>query len=159
VGRAKSVTVGQERDSKQLAEEAQLWMLNISWIALRAFFVETYVRNTVFQIRRNSHYYLVFVPTGFLLALAMVLAALGVFTDRAPFETILDLGWVFAALFVVVVALYAFYLITAMRALEEIDQGEWISFHTLRLDAVMSEIVGKYAEDVGYWKNRVGGGL
>ncbi|MGJ3232006.1 MAG: hypothetical protein ACFE0P_09420 [Oceanicaulis sp.] len=159
VGKAKSVTVGQERDSKQLSEEAQLWMLNISWIALRVFFVETYVRNTVFQIRRNSHYYLVFVPTGFLLGLAVVLIAVGLFTERAPFETILALGWVFAALFVLVVTLYAFYLITAMRALEEIDQGEWISFHTLRLDTVMSEIVGKYAEDVGYWKNRVGGGL
>ena len=36
---------------------------------------------------------------------------------------------------------------------------EWISFHTLRLNATMGEIVGKYAEDVGYWKNRVGGGL
>ncbi|MEQ8404708.1 MAG: hypothetical protein RKE49_06395 [Oceanicaulis sp.] len=159
VGKAKSVTVGQERDSKHLSDEAQLWMLNISWIALRVFFIETYVRNTVFQIRRNSHYYLVFVPTGFLALLAVVLVALGLFTDRAPFETILALGWVFAALFLLVVTLYAFYLISAMRALEEIDQGEWISFHTLRLDSVMSEIVGKYAEDVGYWKNRVGGGL
>ncbi|XBQ16768.1 MAG: hypothetical protein ABL308_02580 [Oceanicaulis sp.] len=159
VGKAKSLTVGQERDSKHLAEEAQLWMLNISWIALRVFFIETYVRNTAFQIRRNSHYYLVFVPSGFLVALAVLLLALGVFTARAPFETILALGWVFAVLFVLVVALYAFFLINAMKALEEIDQGEWISFHTLRLDAVMSEIVGKYAEDVGYWKNRVGGGL
>ncbi|MFW6299385.1 MAG: hypothetical protein ACOC20_00480 [Oceanicaulis sp.] len=159
VGKAKSVTVGQERDSKHLSDEAQLWMLNITWIALRVFFIETYVRNTAFQIRRNSHYYLVFVPTGFLVGLTIVLAALGLFTERAPFETILALGWVFAALFVLVVALYAFYLITAMRALEEIDQGEWISFHTLRLDLVLGEIVGKYAEDVGYWKNRVGGGL
>lgn len=159
VGKAKSVTVGQERDSKHLAEEAQLWMLNISWIALRVFFIETYVRNTVFQIRRNSHYYLVFVPTGFLVGLAFVLVGLAVFTARAPFETIAALGWVFAVLFVLVVALYAFFLINAMKALEEIDQGEWISFHTLRLDAVMSDIVGKYAEDVGYWKNRVGGGL
>lgn len=159
VGKAKSVTVGQERDSKHLADEAQLWMLNISWIALRVFFIETYVRNTVFQIRRNSHYYLVFVPTGFLIALAIVLLGLGLFTARAPFETIAALGWVFAVLFVLVVALYAFFLINAMKALEEIDQGEWISFHTLRLDAVVSDIVGKYAEDVGYWKNRVGGGL
>jgi hypothetical protein len=159
VGKAKSLTVGQERDSKHLADEAQLWMLNISWIALRVFFVETYVRNVVFQIRRNSHYYLVFVPTGFLIGLAVVLVALAIFTERAPFDTILALGWVFAVLFVLVVALYAFFLINAMKALQEIDQGEWISFHTLRLDAVMSEIVGKYAEDVGYWKNRVGGGL
>jgi len=46
-----------------------------------------------------------------------------------------------------------------MAALDEVDQGEWISFHTLKLDEVLGDVVGKYAEDVGYWKNRVGGGL
>ena len=159
IGRAKSVTVGEERDSKHLSAEARLWMLNISWIALRVFFIETYVRNVVFQITRNSSYYLIFVPAAFLIALIAGLAAasgLGLFS---PFQTVLALGWVFPVLFVLVAALYAFFLSHSMRALEEIDQGEWISFHTLRLNAVLGEVVGKYAEDVGYWKNRVGGGL
>lgn len=159
IGRAKSVTVGEERDSKQLSAEAQLWTLNITWIALRVFFVETYVRNVVFQITRNSSYYLLFVPAGCLIALVSILglaSALGLFS---PFATIVALGWVFIVLFVLVAALYAFFLTSSMNALEEIDQGEWISFHTLRLNAVLGEVVGKYAEDVGYWKNRVGGGL
>ena len=159
IGQAKSVTVGQERDTRQLAEEAQMWAVTIPWIALRVFFLETYVRNLVFQIRRNSSYYLVFVPAASLAALAVLLAALSAFTGFSPFETMLRLGWVFIALFVLVAALYGFFLSNAMQCLEEIDQGEWISFHTMKLNAVMGEVTGKYAEDVGYWKNRVGGGL
>jgi hypothetical protein len=159
VGKAKSVTVGQERDSERLAEEARLWSLNISWIALRVFFIETYVRNVVFQITRNSSYYLLFVPAGFLAALVVLLGALAAFTGLSPFVTVLSLGWVFLTLFVLVAVLYGFFLSTSMKALEEIDQGEWISFHTLRLNQVLGEVIGKYAEDVGYWKNRVGGSL
>jgi hypothetical protein len=159
VGKAKSVTVGQERDSERLADEARLWSLNISWIALRVFFIETYVRNVVFQITRNSSYYLIFVPAGFLAGLVMVLGLLAAFTGLSPFVTVLSLGWVFLTLFVLIAVLYGFFLSTSMKALEEIDQGEWISFHTLRLNQVLGEVVGKYAEDVGYWKNRVGGGL
>ena len=159
VGKAKSVTVGQERDSERLAEEARLWSLNLTWIALRVFFIETYVRNVVFQITRNSSYYLIFVPAGFLAGLLAILGVLSAFTGLSPFGTVLSLGWVFLTLFVLVGVLYGFFLSTSMKALEEIDQGEWISFHTLRLNQVLGEVVGKYAEDVGYWKNRVGGGL
>lgn len=159
IGRAKSVTVGEERDSKQLSADARLWALNVTWIALRVFFIETYVRSVVFQITRNSSYYLIFVPAAFLLTLIAALGAASALGLFSPFATIVSLGWVFIVLFVLVAALYAFFLTSSMNCLEEIDQGEWISFHTLRLNQVLGEVVGKYAEDVGYWKNRVGGGL
>jgi len=158
VGKARSVTVGQERDSKQLAEQAKLWTLNITWIALRVFFVETYVRNVVFQIRRNSSYYLMFVPLGAVVATGTVLGILSGLTGLSPFGPILALGWVFIVLFLLVAALYSFFLSNALNSLSEIDQGEWISFHTLKLNQVLGDVVGKYAEDVGYWKNRIGGG-
>ncbi|PWE18435.1 hypothetical protein DDZ18_02175 [Marinicauda salina] len=155
VGRAKSVTVGEERDSKQLSAAAQLWHANMIWLALRVFFVETYVRNVVYQISRNSSYYLIFVPAFFILALLAAGAALSAAGLWAPFAAIAELGWVFAALFVLVGALYVLFLSNSMGCLDEIDQGEWISFHTLRLNAMVGDVIGKYAEDVGYWKNRV----
>ncbi len=158
VGKARSVTVGEEREPKALGEKAKLWTLNMSWIALRVFFVETYVRNVVFQIRRNSNYYLMFMPLGVVVATGVILGGLAAFTGLAPFASIWQLGWVFAVLFLLVATLYSFFLSNALNALEEIDQGEWISFHTLKLNQVLGEVVGKYAEDVGYWKNRIGGG-
>jgi len=159
IGRAKSVTVGEERDSKQLSAEAKLWTLNINWIGLRVFFVESYVRNVAFQITRNSSYYLLFVPAAFIVALTCLLSVMALAGLFNPFATIVAMGWVFPVLFILVAGLYAFFLSSSMGALAEIDQGEWISFHTLKLNAVLGEVVGKYAEDVGYWKNRVGGGL
>lgn len=158
VGKARSVTVGEEREPKALGDKAQLWTLNITWIALRVFFLETYVRNVVFQIRRNSNYYLMFMPLGVMLVASVVLGILAASTGLAPLMAIGQLGWVFALLFLLVTLLYYFFLSNALNALEEIDQGEWISFHTLKLNQVLGEVVGKYAEDVGYWKNRIGGG-
>ena len=79
----------------QLSAEARLWTLNINWLALRVFFIESYVRNVVFQITRNSSYYLLFVPAAFiagLIALFSLAAVLGLFN---PFATIIALGWVF----------------------------------------------------------------
>lgn len=159
IGKAKSVTVGEERDTKALASQAEQWHLVITWLAFRVFFVESFVRNIAFQITRNSSYYLFFVPAIFIAVIALalgVLSSLGVF---APVERIAELGWVFAVLFVLVALVYVLFLANAMDCLDEIDQGEWISFHTLKLNAMMGEIVGKYAGEVGYWKNRVGGGI
>jgi len=159
VGKAKSVTVGEERDSKRLSEAASLYASNITWLALRVFFIEAYVRNVVYQITRNSSYYLLFVPTVFILVLTVVLSALSALGGDYvidPIRRIVELGWVFALLFVTVAVIYVLFLTNSMRCLDEIDQGEWISFHTLRLNATLSEVISKYAEDVGYWKNRVG---
>ena len=117
------------------------------------------MRNAAFQITRNSSYYLFFVPAIFIAVLVLALAVLSSLGVFHPVERIADLGWVFAVLFVLVAGVYVLFLANAMGCLDEIDQGEWISFHTLKLNAMMGEIVGKYAGEVGYWKNRVGGGI
>jgi len=158
-GRANSVTVGQERDVAEIVRAAKLWHANVVWLGMRAFFIETMVRNTLYQITRNSSFYLALVPLAFLVAILCAgLVASSATTFDLP-ARIGDLGWVFGLLFVTVAAIYASFLGGAMICLREVDQGEWVSFHSLRFDQVLSELVSKYAEDVGYWKNRVGGGL
>jgi hypothetical protein len=37
----------------------------------------------------------------------------------------------------------------------ELDEN-WLGFGNLDLGQVMDEVVGKYGEEVGYWKNRTG---
>ena len=159
VGKANSVTVGEERDTGALAKNATRWTLMINWLAMRAFFIESYVRNVKFQIVRNTSYYLLFVPLTFILAIIVILSLLSTTGAVDPLQRIADLGWVIGVLFLSVAVVYVLFLLNSLRCLEEIDQGEWISFHTLKLDEVMAEIVGKYAGEVGYWKNRVGGGI
>jgi hypothetical protein len=111
----------------------------------------------MFQILRNSGYYLVLVP----LLFTVVLAGLNtVLSDLTGFDTaarIADLGLIFLFLFVVMVAVYIVFLRQSMTSIDEINQDEWIGFDSLLVDKVLGDVVGKYAEDVGYWKNRIGG--
>jgi len=156
-GQAKSVTVGQETDAAKFSHSARKWHANVLWIAMRIFFIESFVRNIMFQMLRNSGYYLVFVPVLF----TAVLAGLNIFlSDTTSFDVgarLADLGLVFYLLFFALITLYAHFLRRAMTSIDEINQDEWIGFDSLMLENVLGGIVGKYAEDVGYWKNRIGG--
>lgn len=156
-GQAKSVTVGQEKDAAKFSHSAKMWHTNVLWIAQRIFFIETFVRNIMFQMLRNSGYYLVFVPLLFTVVLAGINIALLRWTGFDAGARLADLGIIFLILFVVLVSIYALFLRRSMTSIDEINQDEWIGFDSLLLENVLGEIVGKYAEDVGYWKNRIGG--
>jgi len=156
-GQAKSVTVGQEKDAAEFSKQARKWHTTVLWIAWRIFFIESFVRGVMFQILRNSGYYLVMVPALFLVVLAGVNS---LFADSLAFDLwtrIADLGLVFGFLFVALIGVYVIFLRHSMTSIDEINQDEWIGFDSLLLDNVLGEMVGKYAEDVGYWKNRIGG--
>ena len=155
-GQAKSVTVGQETDASKFAHSARQWHTNVLWIALRIFFIESFVRNIMFQMLRNSGYYLVFVPLLFLAVMAGLNVALTELTGFDAGARLADLGVIFVILFISLLVIYAIFLRRSMMSIDEINQDEWIGFDSLLLENVLGEIVGKYAEDVGYWKNRMG---
>lgn len=157
-GQAKSVTVGQETDANKVSQAARQWHTNVLWIAMRIFFLESFVRNIMFQMLRNSGYYLVFVPVLFLAVMAGLNIALVELTGFDAGARLTDLGLVFVLLFVSLLVIYAVFLRRSMMSIDEINQDEWIGFDSLLLENVLGEIVGKYAEDVGYWKNRMGRG-
>lgn len=158
VGRAKAVTVGQEKDPNTLSASARNWFISFQWIGFRIFFVESFIRNVLFQVRRNSSYYLSFVPLLFIAVLAVglyvadlvsMISAGALFGSLSPF---------FYLFFLLLIALYIHFLVSSVRGImESIKQDEWIGFDNLRFHETMADVVGKFAEDVGYWKNRVGG--
>jgi len=156
-GQAKSVTVGQERDASKFSRDARKWHTNVMWIAWRIFFIESFLRGVMFQILRNTGYYLVLIPLIFLVVLAGLNATLSDLTAFDLGARLADLGVIFIGLFVSLIAVYIVFLRHAMTSIDEVNQDEWIGFDSLMLDNVLGEMVGKYAEDVGYWKNRIGG--
>lgn len=158
-GQAKSVTVGQERDATQFSRDARKWHTNVMWIAMRIFHIESFLRGIMFQILRNTGYYLVLIPILFLIVLAGLNTMLADFTDFNLAARLADLGLIFLGLFIALGLVYVFFLHQAMTSIDEINQDEWIGFDSLLLDNVLGEMVGKYAEDVAYWKNRLGGGF
>lgn len=152
---ARAVTVGDETDSAKLSAKAQKWHKIVLWMSFRAYFMESFVRNIIYQIGRNCGYYVVMVPpalallTGFtLLLLACLLQIDLVALFAAP-------GLFFYIGFALLVALAMFFLGRAMAPIDEMNQTDWLGFDDFDVDRGMDQVVGKYAEDVGYWKGRL----
>jgi hypothetical protein len=63
---------------------------------------------------------------------------------------------VFAFLFVILVTvnLRLYYKTVIVK---ELDHSTWLGFENLQVSKAMDDVVGKYGEEVGYWKNRLGG--
>jgi hypothetical protein len=78
ISRNLSDTVAQEREAPEMKHDAALWMSSLQWMAFRVFFIEHYLRNMLFQIHRNSTYFVVFVPLAFFAAIVGMAAYSGV---------------------------------------------------------------------------------
>lgn len=151
-GNARGVTVGDETDSQMLSTSAIKWHKVMMWLPFRTFFIETFVRNVLYQIDRNSGYYLyIFVP-----ALAVCAAIVGYSISEGLFtpptrDTLVEHYPLLGYLGVIIVY---FHYITKVVIADELDQADWLGFDDLNVSAAMDEVVGKYAEDVGFWKGR-----
>ena len=153
-GQALGVPVGNEKDAAVLSENAKVWNKLMIWTAFRAFFIEAFLRNQLYQIHRNSGYYkllsdiLVFLAIPFLVYVghAFGLYDLALYLDgnaRYIIAGALGLG-------------LAYFILIRMRVItEELQQQDWRGFDKLQLGEKMDDVVGKYAEEIGYWKQRL----
>lgn len=71
-------TVAQEREAPEMKRDTVLWMTSLQWMAFRAFFIECYLRNVLFQIHRNSSYYVLLVPITFIVGMLAVAYLFGI---------------------------------------------------------------------------------
>ena len=70
IGENAARTVTAESESvDEMKHETVLWITNLQWMAFRVFFIEYYLRNMIFQIHRNSSYYVLLVPLAFIVAI------------------------------------------------------------------------------------------
>ena len=150
---ARGVTVGDETDSKKLSEDAQKWHKIVIWMPFRTFFIECFIRNILFQIHRNCNYYLLSMP----IVLAAIAGGLYVAFTLGFFEPLNYLSRSDAALILsnIVVLLFYIQLITKVVVKDELSQHDWLGYDNLNVSAAMDDVVGKYAEDVGFWKGRL----
>jgi len=152
---ARAVTVGDETDSAKLSAKAQKWHKIVLWMSFRCFFMESFVRNVLYQIGRNCGFYVVLVP---LALIVMVGVSLLVLVNLAHIDLIglfAAPGIAFYAAFAVLAVLYVYFLRRAVQPIDEMNQADWLGFDDLNVDQGMDQVVGKYAEDVGYWKGRL----
>lgn len=152
---ARAVTVGDEKDSAKLSAKAQKWHKIVLWISFRAFFLESFVRNILYQIGRNCGYYIVLAPPALVLVVGLTLFMLAGFMRIDVVALFAAPGVFFYAGFALLVALAVYFLSRAMVPIDEMNQADWLGFDDLDVDRGMDQVVGKYAEDVGYWKGRL----
>jgi hypothetical protein len=152
---ARAVTVGDETDSAKLSAKAQKWHKIVLWMSFRAYFMENFVRNILYQIGRNCGYYVLLAPA--LLVLVVLITLLfGVSLLHIDLVALLaGPGVFFYAAYALLAALAVFFLSRAMTPFDEMNQTDWLGFDDLDVDRGMDQVVGKYAEDVGYWKGRL----
>jgi hypothetical protein len=152
---ARAVTVGDETDSGRLSAKATKWHKIVLWISFRAFFMESFVRNILFQIGRNCGFYVVLVPLALIVLLAFTVLLMANILGLALLPLFVAPGLAFYIGFAVLVLLYVYFMSHAMKPIDEMNQSDWLGFDDLNVDKGMDQVVGKYAEDVGYWKGRL----
>jgi hypothetical protein len=152
---ARAVTVGDETDSAKLSAKARKWHKIVLWMSFRAFFMESFVRNILYQIGRNCGYYIVLVPITLVAAVALTLLILTGLTHIDLVTLFAAPGPFFYAGFALLAVLALYFLSRAMVPFDEMNQADWLGFDDFDVDRGMDQVVGKYAEDVGYWKGRL----
>lgn len=157
-GNAKQVTVGAETNSAKLSEAAKKWHKTLIWLPFRTFFIECFVRNVLYQINRNSGYYLWIPPLAVAALLLLIANAAGaaLWLAGGPMQaTPLLMSAAILALMLAILLYFYFDRIHAVVLRDEIGELDWLGFESLDLSSVMDEVVGKYAEDIGFWKQRM----
>jgi hypothetical protein len=123
--------------AEQLKTEAGVWTVSYQWFAMRLLFCEMTVRNTLYQIKRNTVLYGV---GGMALSAALVAALAGAAaaTGLAPWWEIAAAGAAFTLL--------AFLLILRRATpdtLAALQPSEWNRFHLVELHETVRDHVGE----------------
>jgi len=142
---------------EDLVKSAGTWFVNFQWTAMRVFFIESFVRNILFQVRRNSGFYAFYVPAGFIAFVALVAAILDVreldLTDTTSrlYHMSIFFYVAFAAMAVVFLKIMA---LPVDRVLEQIKGQAWERFNKMNLQDATQTLVQRDKREIANWKNR-----
>lgn len=147
--RATRVIQGDERDAQILASGARKWQIIMVWLAFRPFFIESFVRNVYFQMRRNLQYYQIFSFAIFTVtSFSFILIVAKWFPESSAGTRVCFI------ILALLSALLCYWQTHRKVILRELDQKNWLGFDDLEVGKQMGEVIGKYAEEIGQWKGR-----
>jgi hypothetical protein len=153
---ARGAIVG-EKELNAIKEKSVLWFVDLQWIAFRFFFIESFFRLIIYQVLRNSGYYLFFVPFSFLIAIL----AIGYYANFSQIN-ILQLKSniyqqnAFYPFFVILLIVYYNYLKNSVSfILESIREHEWTQFHDLNMHHTLQTLIETYTGEIAFWRQRL----
>jgi hypothetical protein len=148
-------TMLEEASVDKMKHDAVLWITNLRWMAYRTFFIESYLKNILFQIRRNSSYYLLLVPLLFIVLLLVVTSLM-----HLPQFNVLDLDSEiyrqnsFYLFFAMLLLAYYRYLRRSVSFIwESIEQHDWFKFREMNIQDAMTKILDGYVTQLDRWRS------
>jgi len=151
---ASRVVQGDERDSKELAAKAQKWHQIMVWLGVRPYFLESFVRNVRFQLRRNSKLYLIGAFAAYLLVIPSVFLTVFYWLDVSGFHKFFSEEWWASLALYLVAAAICWGQVYRKVLFEELNQKNWYGFGKFEIGKQFNEVIGKYAEEIGLWRGR-----
>lgn len=143
-----------EEDQDFLAEKAEKSARTMLWHAMRVLFIESFLRNEYYQMRRNLRFYQLLYKAG--AAGGLLVAALLILWIGSP----LGAGWLalipWAMLAVSCVLAFSVWFASIGKndTEHQISDLNWRGFEELHLDDRLREIIGAYAREAGIGKHR-----
>ena len=132
-----------------MTDYSSKWSILLPWMAFRAFYLEFFLRNVMYQILRNSSYYLLFIPMIFfvvILITALVFnIGIGILFDQNIF---------FYLFFIALIYLYYRYLQESVSfILDEIKEDTWQEFHNLNMQNDIKRYTAAWAQNLKQWRD------
>jgi hypothetical protein len=158
-------TVAQEREAAEMKHDTVLWMTSLQWMAFRVFFIECYLRNVLFQIHRNSSYYVLLVPIAFIAAMLTVAYLFGIHQlNILSLEAELYRQNSFYVFFLVL--LFASYgylrdslsfiwqsLFPETHGATDARFGRWTKFRDLNMQGSITRTLDAYVDSLDRWRS------
>jgi len=151
--------VGSQDSEQNLNQQSLTGVVNMQWLAFRVFFIESFLRSIVYQILRNSSYYLLFVPVAFFITIFVIAYLVGFAEMRLLHgDSAIYQQNTFYLFFFLMLVLYFGYLKRSVEfVLDSIREQEWTQFHTLNVHEAMSAVIEKYTSEIVFYRNRFRG--
>jgi hypothetical protein len=148
-------SVLQEKQVDDMKRDAELWLTNLQWLALRAFFVECYLRNVIFQIHRNSILYIILIPPLFVLTVFYIATAFDVsqFNVYDRSSDIVRLGISYLFLLLLLLGFYRCLYRSLSFVWESMQKSEWDRFHQMNVQHVVADVIGAYVTQLDRWRS------
>jgi hypothetical protein len=142
-----------EKEADEMRAETVMWITNLQWMTWRVFFIEEFLRNIWFQIRRDSIYSLVLVPLLFIFLLILP-------PVTASAVGILELNYSqlsFYLLFPILLYWCYRYLTGSLAPVSNSLTRQWPKVRQLDSVHELNRIMGAYAGQLVQWRSRFQG--
>ncbi len=143
-----------KNDEESEAATAALYIETLHWTALRVFFIEKFLRNIIFQIKRNYSYAVIFIPLIFLAS-----ASIGFTFLNPAYYNYVYAGLYHHSIFYVLVLWLIWSTYNMLKNCMDpiqicVDQSGWRTFRSLSVIDKIKNIMTAYETQLDQWRNR-----